>query len=135
MTARHPGSVLILEDEALVALLLEDLVRDMGAHTIDVFAAAGDALAALATREYDCAVLDLFVRDGSSLPVADALAARDIPFLFSSAADTEALASRHRSRAFLAKPFDDAAARARILDLMSGCDGPANRVAPFEPTY
>jgi DNA-binding response OmpR family regulator len=118
MTLLSPKSVLILEDEGLVGLMIEQLVQDMGAGMIDVFSAAKEALAALTEKTYDCAVLDVLVRDGTSMPVADALDERGIPFLFSSAVGAEVLHPRHRERPLLAKPFDDDTLKAQILSLI-----------------
>lgn len=118
MTILSPKSVLILEDEGLVGLMLEQVVRDMGAGMIDVFSATTEALAALTEKTYDCAVLDVLVRDGTSMPVADALDQRGIPFLFSSAAGAEVLAPRFRDRPLIEKPFDDDTFKARILSLI-----------------
>jgi DNA-binding response OmpR family regulator len=120
MTIPRLNSVLIVEDEGLVCLMLEDLLHDMGALVIDVFATAGDALAALRAAHYDCAILDIIVRDGTSEPVADALAERDIPFLFSSGVDLDVLPPRHQGRRLISKPFDDSTLAAQISDLLRG---------------
>jgi len=118
MTDPTPRSVLILEDEALVSLMLEDLVREMGARVIDVFAAASDALRAIASRPYDLAVLDVVVRDGMCTSVADALDKRGIPFLFSSAVGADALEPRHRDRPLVTKPFEDSVLRGHLAALL-----------------
>lgn len=118
MTDPRPNSVLILEDEALVSLMLEDLVREMGVRVIDVFAAASEALRAIAARPYDLAVLDIVVRDGMSTAVADALDERGIPFLFSSASGPDALEPRHRDRPLVTKPFEDSVLRGHLAALL-----------------
>ncbi|MGN6158716.1 MAG: response regulator [Devosia sp.] len=113
-----PNSVLIVEDEGLVCLMLEDMMRDMGARVVDVFAAAGDALAALKARHYDCAILDILVRDGTSEPVADALAERGIPFLFSSGVDLDVLPARYHGQRLISKPFEDSVLAAQLSELL-----------------
>ena len=118
-------TVLILEDEALVSLMLEDLVREMGARAIDVFAAASEALRAIAARRYDLAVLDIVVRDGVCTPVADALDEQGIPFIFSSAIGSDALEPRHRHRPLVTKPFEDAVLRGHLAAFL-----PATPLAP-----
>ena len=120
MTVTKPNSVLIVEDEGLVSLMLEDLMRDMGARVIDVFAAAADALAALRASDYDCAILDIIVRDGTCEPVADLLAERGIPFLFSSGVGIDVLPPRHHERRLISKPFDDSMLAAHIRELLCG---------------
>lgn len=118
MTKLQPNSVLVLEDEGLVSLMVEDLLRDMGARVVDVFSAAADALQAATTRSYDCAVLDVIVRDGTSTKVADALHARGIPFVFSTAAGKDILEPRHRKVGVIDKPFEDEVLKAHILSMM-----------------
>ena len=118
MTTHQPSSVLVLEDEGLVALMLEDLLREMGARVVDCFAGASDALSAATTRHYDCAVLDVIVRDGTSAHVADALHERGIPFVFSSGVGREALEPRHQSAGLITKPFDDQAFKAHVAALL-----------------
>jgi CheY-like chemotaxis protein len=118
MAHPRPNSVLILEDEALVSLMLEELVREMGGRVIDVFGAASEALRAIAAQHYDLAVLDVVVRDGMSTAVADALDERGIPFLFSSAMGPEDLEARHRDRPLVTKPFEDTVLRSHLAALL-----------------
>jgi CheY-like chemotaxis protein len=118
MTTHLPSSVLVLEDEGLVALMLEDLLREMGARAVDCFAAAADALKAATTGHYDCAVLDVIVRDGTSARVADVLHERGIPFVFSSGVGREALELRHQSASLITKPFDDTAFKTHIAAML-----------------
>lgn len=119
MSMPRPDAVLIVEDEGLISIMLEELVREMGARAIDVFSSNADALAALASRTYDCAILDVVVRDGTSMPVADALAERGIPFLFSSGVGPEALEPRHRGRRLISKPFEDGLVKTQLVEIMN----------------
>jgi CheY-like chemotaxis protein len=109
-------SVLIVEDEGLVALMMEDLVRELGIRDIHICSDVGSALALARTADIDCAVLDLWVRDGSSIQVADLLATRGIPFLFSSGSTADAVEPRHAHRPMLAKPFTDDDFKTFLLD-------------------
>jgi CheY-like chemotaxis protein len=121
---QRPHSVLIVEDEGLVSLMLEDILREMGACKVDVFASASEALAAAGSRDYDCAVLDVIVRDGMCTRVADVLEQRGIPFIFSSGVGIDALEPRHRTRSLISKPFDDASLKNHILSLLAGNGDP-----------
>lgn len=134
-------SVLVLEDEAMVALMMEDLLRGMGVKDVHVCSDTASALRLLHDMPIDCAVLDLRVRDGSSLPVADALLARDIPFVFSTGSDTGALDIRFRERPMLSKPFADDDFKLIVLDTWSlrrppqgVSEGVAGRVATSLPS-
>jgi CheY-like chemotaxis protein len=135
-------SMLIVEDEGIVAMMMEELLRDMGVRQIHSCPDTGAALKLLETVAFDCAVLDLRVRDGSSTPVADALAARGVPFVFSTGSDSGALEERHRHRPLLTKPFADDDFKLIVLDawtLGRGISRPLNGGAeglraPFQTT-
>ena len=86
--------ILVVEDEAAVSLMVAHLAVEAGATVIGPIADAATALALVETEAVDCAVLDYKLIDGTSLPVADALLARGVPFLFASAYDLAAIAPR-----------------------------------------
>jgi CheY-like chemotaxis protein len=109
-------SVLIVEDEGLVAMMMEDLVRELGISDIHICSDVASAVALASTADIDCAVLDLWIRDGSSSEVADTLAARGIPFLFSTGTTADALDHRHANRPVLGKPFTDDDFKRLLLD-------------------
>jgi DNA-binding response OmpR family regulator len=73
--------VLVLEDEAVVALMIEELLTESGFVVIGPVASTMAGLAIVEQEIVDCAVLDIKLTDGTSLPVAKALAARGIPFV------------------------------------------------------
>jgi CheY-like chemotaxis protein len=101
--------VLVVEDEVLVAALLEDRLEAMGCHVIGPAAAIEDALELLKTEEIDAAVLDVNIGGKKVFPVADALAAKDIPFLFATAYGAAGVTDRHSRRAVLDKPYHERA--------------------------
>jgi len=109
-------SVLIVEDEGLVAMMMEDLVRELGIKDIHICSDVASAIELARSADIDCAVLDLWVRDGSSVEVADTLAARGIPFLFSTGSTADAVAERHAHRPMLGKPFTDDDFKMLLLD-------------------
>jgi CheY-like chemotaxis protein len=78
-------SILIVEDEGLVSIMIEDLVREMGARHVHICSDVDEACAFAEDAELDCAVLDVRLRGGDSGRVADILADRGIPFIFSTA--------------------------------------------------
>ncbi len=100
--------ILLVEDEALVAMLIEDALINAGAVMIGPFGAVAPALAAIAADPPEFAILDLNLGGESSLPVADDLAARGVPIVFASGYGTAGLPPRFRARPMLAKPFDPA---------------------------
>lgn len=99
---------LVLEDEFLVAMLIEDMLRDAGYEAIDMVANLDDALSAAQANAYEVAILDVNVVGRPSYPVADVLRARDIPFLFSTGYGPAGLHADYASVPALQKPFQQA---------------------------
>jgi CheY-like chemotaxis protein len=109
-------SVLIVEDEGLLALMMEDLVRELGATDVHLCGDLASAMQMARSAEIDCAVLDLKVRGGTSTAIADTLSLRSIPFLYSTGSAPDGLELRHRSRPILFKPFSDDDFKRALLD-------------------
>ena len=79
--------IMIVEDEALVALIVEDLLTDFGCQISGSFGAVDDALAFLVDAaapppSLDGAVLDVNIGGTMVFPVAERLRAAGIPFVF-----------------------------------------------------
>ena len=79
--------VLLLEDEALIALEIEDGLAAAGFHQVVSVPSQASASAWLAENQPHVAILDLFLRDGESLPVIEELRRRAIPFVIHSGYD------------------------------------------------
>ena len=79
--------VLIVEDENLVALLLEDMLAELGHTVIGPVARVQKALDMIQREEIDLAILDVNINGENTYSIADVLAARDVPFLFSTGYD------------------------------------------------
>src|SRR5215211_6466578 len=78
--AKRPVA-LILEDEAIIALNLQDELQDAGFGVGGPFTACQDALAWLRAQTPDVAVLDTVLKDGPCVDVAVELARKGVPFL------------------------------------------------------
>jgi CheY-like chemotaxis protein len=102
------GSVLVLDDEGIVLMMLEDMLRDLGAAQVHSFTDPSKALAVAAAAPIDCAILDVMMRGSPSYEVAEVLRARGVPFVFSSGVSADQLDARFRDVVFLNKPFSDA---------------------------
>ena len=82
--APHPDSrplVLILEDEALIALDLQDELRDAGYEVAGPFTTCAAALSWLETATPATAILDTALKDGSCRAIVQELTRRKVPFL------------------------------------------------------
>jgi CheY-like chemotaxis protein len=104
---RRLGTLLIVEDDALIALALETVARDLGTAAVEIAATPEAAAQAASTGAFDGAILEIRTASGPTQAVADILADRNVPFLFCTAFGREDLAERHRNRPLLAKPFTE----------------------------
>lgn len=83
-------SILIVEDEVLIALDLSDTFRAAGAEVVGPAGTADDALTLLDEHRIDAAVVDVNLGDGDSLPVVHALARTGVPFVYYTGHETPA---------------------------------------------
>lgn len=100
--------IFLVEDEALVLMLLEDILTDLGCTIVGPAERLADALA-IATDPavtIDAAVLDVNIRGEAVFPLAEALAARGVPFAFATGYGAAGLPDHWRDRPVLPKPFD-----------------------------
>ncbi len=99
--------LLVVEDEAIVAMMLEGMLEDLGCNVIDWAGTVAAALSLAQDAEMDGALLDVNVGGTMVYPVADALAARGIPFVFVTGyGPTHAAAGRFPGVPVLKKPFE-----------------------------
>jgi CheY-like chemotaxis protein len=108
--------VLVVEDEALVALQLEDMLHELGCAIVGPASRVGQALDLLGGQEVDAAVLDLNVAGELVYPVADALASRGLPYIFATGYGAAGLTEPYRSHPVLQKPFLQNQLREAMLD-------------------
>jgi CheY-like chemotaxis protein len=97
--------VLIVEDELLIGDLLEGMVADLGHEVVAVVPRVEDALALIERGGLDFAIVDIRLHNDSALPVADALAAKGVPFVFATGLGESGMPPSHRGRPILQKPF------------------------------
>ena len=77
-----PSSMLVVEDNLVIALEAESLLTDMGVETVTLASRVADALRAIETDPPDSAILDVNLGSETSEPVARVLAGQGIPFVF-----------------------------------------------------
>lgn len=122
--------VLIVEDEKLVAMMLEGMLAEMGVVVAAVSGSVEEALGQLDELDIDAAILDVNLHGETSYPVADELVARGVPFMFSTGYSGALPDDRYPDSLLLAKPIDEAslgaalAGLARMAPDASGPSGP-----------
>ena len=97
--------ILVVEDEAAISLLLEDMLLDFGCEVIGPAARLSAALEAVEREPIDLAILDVNVAGEPIYPVAEALVQRRIPFVFSTGYGSAGIKDAFRDRPVLQKPF------------------------------
>jgi CheY-like chemotaxis protein len=85
-----PNDVLVVEDDAIIAMDLEDTILSFGAKTVRVAASVSRALQLIAERAPDFALLDIGLMQEKSFAVAERLEALGIPFAFVSGYSADA---------------------------------------------
>ncbi|WP_445193019.1 response regulator [Sphingomonas sp. Tas61C01] len=101
-----PRQILIVEDEPLIAMMLEDFLEVLDKQAAGVVDSVADALARIDKGEIDAAILDVNLRGGEkSTSIAEALAAKNIPFVFATGGGDDSVDERFRDRPRLQKPF------------------------------
>lgn len=107
MSALRPGScrVLVVEDEAMVAMLLESMLLDLGHEVVAITGQVQEATTFAREAVIDFAILDVNLNGEYTYAVADVLRARGIPFLFATGYGNAGLHADWRHVPTLQKPF------------------------------
>ncbi len=105
LTMAEPRSILIVEDEPLIAMMLEDFLESMG-HTVRGNCDNVDEALAQAERGgFDLAILDVNLKGESVWPVATALRDRGTPFVLASGGHVEPPPPEFHDAPMIEKPF------------------------------
>jgi two-component SAPR family response regulator len=97
--------VLVVEDEMMVSMLLEDMLSEIGCTPVGPATRIEQALTLVENAGFDIAILDVNLDGRESYPIAEALAARAIPFVFASGYKAGRLREEYRNIPSLQKPF------------------------------
>jgi CheY-like chemotaxis protein len=97
--------VLLVEDEMLILLMTEDMLADLGCESVTAAATVDQALALIDAQVFDAAMLDMNLNGDKTHNVADALAARGVPFVFATGYSGRDVRESYPDRPVLKKPF------------------------------
>ena len=97
--------ILIVEDEMTIALLMEDMVLDLGHQAAGLAMRLPQALELAETADLDLAILDVNLDGRMSFPVAEVLMRRGVPFLFATGYGSGGIEAPYRDKVVIQKPF------------------------------
>ncbi len=107
--------VLLVEDQALIAMDVEELLRTLGAASVRSCPSVALALDEIAKAKPDCAVLDLNLSGETSASIADALMDGGVPFIFATGyRDAVNIPERYRNVPVVHKPINAAILREHL---------------------
>jgi CheY-like chemotaxis protein len=115
--------ILVVEDEMIAAWVLEKILHELGCKVIGPAARVKEALAMIEIEDIDAVLLD-HLNGETSYPVADALVARGVPFVFSTGYNKDSLPEGYRDFPVLQKPYEATQLAAIFAQLLT----------PKEPT-
>ncbi len=115
MLNKNEFRVLVVEDEAIIGMMIEDMLLEIGCKAVDATASVEDALDFLAETSPDFAILDINLNGARSDKVASALKLRGVPFVFVSGYYAQGVDPEFSETKILQKPF-------RISDLNAAVD-------------
>jgi CheY-like chemotaxis protein len=103
-----PGqrSILIVEDEPLIAMMLEDFLDSLGHEVVGTCDSVEEAIEKVNQGGFDVAIIDIQLKDGKHVwPVADRLAAEGTPYILATGGHVEPPPLRHAAAPILSKPY------------------------------
>lgn len=109
--------VLIVEDEMVVAMLIEDMVSELGYEVSGVASQVDEAISQVERGGFDLAILDVHLNGKQVFPLADLLLQKDIPFMFATAYGERGIPAVYRQRPVLQKPFSPLELKKALLEL------------------
>jgi DNA-binding response OmpR family regulator len=106
--------VLIVEDEMLIALMLQDMVSEEGLAVAAIANTLQDGIELARTADVELAILDINLNGQEAYPVAEILRARGIPFVFSTGYGGASLRPEYKGAPRLMKPYQQDSLTAAI---------------------
>ena len=99
-------SILIVEDEPLISMMLEEFLESLGHNVVGTCESIEEAMDHVARGGFDVAILDVQLKDGKQVwPIADRLAAAGTPFVIATGGHVEPPPEQHADAPVLNKPY------------------------------
>jgi DNA-binding NtrC family response regulator len=98
--------VLLVEDESLIAMMMEQTLTDLGYDVVGPFGTVREAIEAIESEPVDAAILDINLGGEMAYPIARILQGREVPFVFMTGYGTETIAVPFPNVRIFQKPLD-----------------------------
>ena len=96
--------VLVIEDESLVAMLIQDTLADIGCEVVGSASRFAEAISKASGLSFDVAILDVNLNGQQTFPIAEALSERGVAFVWATGYGEESLPESLKAPV-LPKPF------------------------------
>lgn len=114
-------SILIVEDEPLIAMMLEDFLDSLGHSIAGTAETLDEALSRADEGGFDVAIVDVHLKGGQTIwPVCDRLSDRGIPFIVATGGHIEPPPQRHAGAPILSKPYTIDAIEPALKQALNG---------------
>lgn len=115
--------VLVVEDEAAISMLLEDMLLNFGCDVVGPAARLATALEMAEGESFDVAILDVNVAGEPIYPVAETIAKRALPLIFSTGYGGAGIREPFRDRPVVQKPFSQADLKRTLISAIRTARG------------
>jgi CheY-like chemotaxis protein len=115
--------VLVVEDEMMIAMLIEDMLDEFGCKLVGPATSVPHALALIGNESIELAVLDLNLDGKDTYAIADALQRKNVPFVFATGYGSTGLRPEYGNRPVLQKPFQQKDLETALADALGGSSG------------
>ena len=112
--------VLVVEDEMIIAMLIEDMLDEFGCKLVGPATNVPRALELIGKESIDVAVLDLNLDGKDTYAIAGALQRKNVPFIFATGYGSAGLRQEYGNRPVLQKPFPASDLETALTEALSG---------------
>lgn len=112
--------VLVVEDEMMIAMLIEDMLDELGCKLVGPATNVPRALEFISKEQVEVAVLDLNLDGKDTYAIADALRQKNVPFIFATGYGSSGMRREYGNRPVLQKPFQAKDLETALAEALAG---------------
>jgi CheY-like chemotaxis protein len=112
--------VLVVEDEMMIAMLIEDMLDEFGCKLVGPATNVPRALELIGKEQVEVAVLDLNLDGKDTYAIADALRQKNVPFIFATGYGSTGMRPEYGDRPVLQKPFQAKDLETALAEALAG---------------